>query len=198
MSSCLLLSGGMDSTALAFWTRPEFAITIDYGQRPAQAEINAASEICRQLEIQHLIVRSDLSELGSGDLAGTPPIPGAPETEWWPFRNQMLVTLAAMRVINLEVREILIGCLSTDGFHSDGTRAFINSMSELLQLQEGGVSLVAPAIELTADELILKSEIPRNLLAWAHSCHKANEACGSCRGCRKHYATLNKLGYEPY
>ena len=33
----LLLSGGMDSIALAFWKRPEIAITIDYGQRAAEA-----------------------------------------------------------------------------------------------------------------------------------------------------------------
>jgi len=35
----ILLSGGLDSIALAYWLRPQIAVTIDYGQRPARAVI---------------------------------------------------------------------------------------------------------------------------------------------------------------
>jgi 7-cyano-7-deazaguanine synthase len=48
--TALLLSSGMDSLCLAWWKRPNVAITLDYGQLPAQAEIAASSEICRELE----------------------------------------------------------------------------------------------------------------------------------------------------
>lgn len=40
--TAILLSGGMDSIALAYWKRPEIAITIDYGQKPAAAEVVAS------------------------------------------------------------------------------------------------------------------------------------------------------------
>ncbi len=36
--TAILLSGGMDSIALAYWKRPELAITINYGQKPFLAE----------------------------------------------------------------------------------------------------------------------------------------------------------------
>jgi 7-cyano-7-deazaguanine synthase len=39
----VLLSGGMDSIALACWQRPEFAITVDYGQRAAATEVAVAA-----------------------------------------------------------------------------------------------------------------------------------------------------------
>ena len=36
MKTALLLSGGMHSVAIAWWRRPNIAITIDYGQLPAE------------------------------------------------------------------------------------------------------------------------------------------------------------------
>jgi 7-cyano-7-deazaguanine synthase len=92
MKTALLLSGGMDSIAIAFWKRPSIAFTIDYGQLPAIAEVRAASAACAELKIEHHVIRTDLRALGSGDLAGAAPSPIAPVSEWWPFRNQMLLT----------------------------------------------------------------------------------------------------------
>ena len=37
----MLLSGGMDSIAVAYWRRPSLAITIDYGQVPAAGELRS-------------------------------------------------------------------------------------------------------------------------------------------------------------
>ena len=71
-------------------------------------------------------------------------------------------------------------------------------MDNALRMQEGAMRLDAPAVELTAAELIRTSKVPMEVLAWAHSCHMANEACGECRGCRKHYETLVELGWDPY
>jgi 7-cyano-7-deazaguanine synthase len=96
----------MDSIALALCAH-RFAITVDYGQRPAEAEIRGASAVCSELGIDHHIIRSDLSALGSGDIASRPALAIAPISEWWPFRNQMLVTLAAMRHIELGVERLL-------------------------------------------------------------------------------------------
>jgi 7-cyano-7-deazaguanine synthase len=198
MSTALLLSGGMDSIAIAFWRRPDLAITIDYGQIPAAAELRAANAVCADLEIVHQIIKTDLRSLGSGDMAGTAALEVASVSEWWPFRNQMLVTLAAMKGVTLGVNHLLIGTLRTDNAHRDGTAQFIQSMSSVLEYQEGAVTLDAPAINMSSAELIRSSGIPLEVLAWAHSCHMAEEACGQCRGCRKHYETMTELGFDPY
>ena len=198
MRTALLLSGGMESVAIAWWRRPDIAITIDYGQLPAEAEIRAAGAVAATLGIGHYIVRCDLSVLGSGDMAGRAALAMAPVPEWWPFRNQMLLTVAAMKTVSLGVERLLIGCLSTDRQHADGTEAFIAAMNRVFSVQEGGLVVEAPAITLTAEELIQQSGIPFETLAWAHSCHRANEACGNCRGCLKHYGTMQALGHDPY
>ncbi|WNO04008.1 7-cyano-7-deazaguanine synthase [Rhodoferax mekongensis] len=198
MKSALLLSGGMDSVAIAFWIRPAFGITVLYGQKAAEAELYASKAVCNSLGIEHHVIETDLSALGSGDMVGRTADPLAPASEWWPFRNQMLITLGAMKAIQVGAKELLIGCLRTDGFHADGRMSFVSDMSRLLSMQEGALTVRAPAIEFSAAELIKVSGVPIDILAWAHSCHVSSHACGMCRGCRKHYETLEELGHAPY
>jgi 7-cyano-7-deazaguanine synthase len=71
-------------------------------------------------------------------------------------------------------------------------------MSAVLRVQEGQLSVEAPAIDISAADLIRNSGVPTEVLAWAHSCHVAEYACGVCRGCLKHYQTLEALGLDPY
>ena len=159
MKSALLLSGGMDSLAIAWWKRPDVALTIDYGQVPAAAEISASRSICRHLGIEHHIVRVDCRALGSGDMAGAPADDHAPASDWWPYRNQMLVTLAAMRAISLGVTHLWLGTVRSDGSHRDGTCAFVAAIDHLLSLQEGSLAVVAPAIELSTSELVRQADV---------------------------------------
>ena len=196
MKSALLLSGGMDSLSIAWWKRPDIGITIDYGQLAAEAEIESSAAICRELIIPHHILRIDCRSLGSGDMAGTEASLHAPASDWWPFRNQILITFAAIKSIELGVNRLLIGTVKTDSLHKDGSNKFVESMSQLLSCQEGDICLEAPAIELSTSELIRQSGIPSSLLAWAHSCHKANVACGACRGCNKYFEVFGELGYD--
>lgn len=110
----------------------------------------------------------------------------------------MLVTIAAMECIRHGIRVLEIGALRTDGFHVDGRPEFVKALSELLCMQEGGLELAAPAAAYSAEELIAVSGVPMDVLAWSHSCHKSDYACGHCRGCEKHYRTMKAIGVEPY
>ena len=198
MKAAILLSGGVDSIALAFWKRPEIAITIDYGQRAAQAEVMAARQVCSELSIVHEVVSVDCSAIGSGDMAGLAADALAPVSEWWPYRNQLLVTLAAAHGIALGVNRLLLGSVASDASHTDGTAKFYSSIDALMRLQEGGVAVEAPAIEMNTVDLVRRSDIPRGMLAWAHSCHIGNLACGGCRGCVKHYQVMEELYGDAY
>jgi 7-cyano-7-deazaguanine synthase len=141
----LLLSGGLDSIALAYWCQPEICITIDYGQVPAAAELRAAKAFCAATNLPHEVIRVDCRSLGSGDLAQSAASSFAPSSEWWPFRNQLLVTLAAMRAIAIRADELLIGCVAGDSFHVDSTAEFVAGLDNLLAAQEGHIRLAAPA-----------------------------------------------------
>lgn len=195
MKAALLLSGGMDSVALAWWKRPQLAITIDYGQRAAQGEIRASAQVAKELGIAHEVVRVDCSPLGSGDMAGAVANHAAPTSEWWPYRNQLLITLVGMRAIARQVETLFIGIVRSDGGnHADGTREFVQKMDDLMAYQEGHLRVAAPAIEYSTAELVLHAQVPPGLLAWSHSCHKADIACGNCRGCNKWRETYLELG----
>jgi 7-cyano-7-deazaguanine synthase len=197
MAGAILLSGGTDSTALAYWKRDALtlALTINYGQVCAQAEIDAATEICGEIGLPHEVLSLDCRALGGGSLAGGASLSHAPTPEWWPFRNQFLITVAAMRSVRGGVQEILVGTVDGDGRHADGRREFIALMDQLLHMQEGGLRLVAPAQAMTSAELVRASGVPRKTLAWTYSCHRGNIACGQCRGCFKHETVMRELGW---
>jgi len=185
MTTALLLSGGMDSIAVAFWKKPDFAFTVDYGQLSSEGEIDAARAVSESLSIPHEIITVDCRSLGSGDLSGKEP-----------FRNQLLVTLVGMRAVSLGVDTLLFGTVKTDRIHSDGSPEFFEKLDSLLSLQEGRLRILAPAIDLTTLELIRLSGVPRSLLAWAHSCHVSDFACGGCLGCSKYQAVIEELENE--
>lgn len=194
----LLLSGGMDSIALAFWKRPAVAITVDYGQRAARAEILAARHVAGELGINHETVSVDCSALGSGDMAGSLALTQAPVSEWWPYRNQLLATLGAMKAIGFGASELMMGSVASDATHVDGTPPFYALLDQLSAMQEGGMRVTAPALGMTTSELVRLSAIPREIIAWAHSCHTSSLACGDCRGCYKHRQVMRELYDDAY
>ena len=185
----------MDSIAIAYAARPDRCLTIDYGQVSFKGEIRAAETVASILRIPHERIRIDCASLGSGDLAGRPALESAPIPEWWPYRNQMLITTAAMHLAADSPTEILIGTVATDVQHADGSVDFVQKIDELLYLQEGKTRLSAPAILETTSSYILKNRVPLEIISWAHSCHVGEWACGECRGCYKYSETMDKLSH---
>ena len=202
-SSVLLLSGGIDSACLAAWLRPNHTLFIDYGQRPAVAERRAARAVASELQIPFSELRIDMSAVGAGLLSGERPLEGAPSPEWWPFRNQLLVSMAAAWAVGSRTPslqegkpiKIMTGTVASDGVrHADGTEMFYAALNALLLTQEGNVGVQAPAITLTTGNLVNRSAIRDEVLAWTHSCHRADLPCQECPGCYKRQQVLTKLG----
>lgn len=196
-----MLSGGVDSTALAWMLRPAIAITVDYGQRAARGEIEAASAVCRALGIEHDVLRARIPEIGMGDMCDDTPRPDAPSAEWWPFRNQLLVTLAAARLIAAgytdRVQTVVVGSVAPDaGRHVDGSEAFYQRLDKLLKMQEFGLRVSAPALHLDTLALVRESGAPPEVLGWAHSCYRGDVACGQCGGCRKLHAVFHEMRWN--
>lgn len=69
MSDLLLLSGGIDSIAIAAWLRPAKCLTIDYGQKAATAEIVASEQACKALHLDHTVLTAPISDVGTGDMS---------------------------------------------------------------------------------------------------------------------------------
>lgn len=215
----LLLSGGMDSAALAHWVRPASALYIDYGQRPADSEERAATAVASALDIALDILRIDLSALGTGLLlredagssGGTGNTEGrevrsaadavSPSPEWWPLRNQLLCSLAAAWALSprapegIPIRKVLTATVAGDGSrHVDGTSAFYKAMDAVTAMQEGHIRVLAPAAHLSAAELVRASGVTEDVLGWTHSCHRGVVPCAACPGCWKRSDVLIEAG----
>lgn len=191
----LLLSGGVDSAALCWQLRPNLGLFIDYGQLAAEAEREAASNIAESCGVDFYAVAVSFGGIGSGEMhAKGSRSKHAPVPEWWPFRNQLLVTLAAAKAVELNCKRVVIGSVSTDRCMSDGTPEFVSQLSDLLKMQEGGIEVIAPAIEMTSSQLVTISELPRKILALTFSCHRGTTPCGLCRGCTKRIELFEAVG----
>jgi 7-cyano-7-deazaguanine synthase len=188
----LLFSGGIDSTCLAWLERPDRLVFINYGQIPANGELRACKSIAEAIGLPLDVHETDLRTFGGGLMAGSAAQGAAPE--FWPFRNQMLISLAAMYYAPRGGSEILIGTVRSDRQHPDGRARFLRSMGSVLKSQ-APITLRAPAADEQTVALARRSEAPHSLLGWTFSCHTGEWACGQCGGCRKHAAVKAALGF---
>lgn len=197
MTEVALLSGGVDSALLVAWRRPQRCLFIDYGQAPARGEALAARSVAAQLGLHLETLRVDCTPVGAGLLAGSSAaLTDAPSPEWWPFRNQLLVTLAAAWALRRGIRLVTVASVASDGLrHIDGRADFYAKLDELVHMQEGRLRVLAPAVALTTVELAARTNVGMEVLGWTHSCHVADLACGHCPGCTKRLEVLDALGF---
>jgi 7-cyano-7-deazaguanine synthase len=159
----LLLSGGIESTCIAFWKQPDLCVTIDYGQVCALSEIEVASSICNKLKISHLALHASPGPIKYG-LLGVNKDANGVKPEFWPFRNQFLGTVAAMALYQDKPREIWFGSVRSDTRFLDGSRIFFKHFDNLVSQQEGKIRIKAPALALSTKKLIEVSKAPRSIL----------------------------------
>ncbi|MDQ8014951.1 MAG: 7-cyano-7-deazaguanine synthase [Flavobacterium nitrogenifigens] len=196
VKKAILLSGGIDSICLAYHLKPDIAYTIDYGQVPAEREIYVSNFICQKIGIKHKVITVDCQNLGSGTLANSNNLKISPSEEWWPFRNQLLITLASMQGIKDSISELYLASVKSDGFHRDGTKNFYKLSNELVSYQEGGIQILCPTLEYFSHELVTKFNVPFELLSIAHSCHISNISCGKCSGCLKQLRVRHEINMK--
>lgn len=171
-------------------------MTIDYGQLPAAGEIAAAKKIAATLKLEHTILSASLAEFGRGEMVGERALEESQVPEHWPLRNQMLITLAAMKYADLGLTEIMIGTVVSDFVHSDGSPDFVERLNALIDVQISGLRVSAPAIAMSTRELVDASGLASDTLGWCFSCHRAPLACGACRGCTKTLELLSSLAKD--
>lgn len=196
IKKAVLLSGGVDSICLTYGIKPQIAYTIDYGQVVADREIYVSKYICKELNIEHKVIKVDCKSLGSGSLANSKNINFSPSDEWWPYRNQLLITLALMQGIKDEINELHLASVKSDEFHKDGTKQFYKYIDDLVSYQEGKISIKCETIDFYSHELASNYNVPLKLLSIAHSCHTSNIACGKCSGCLKQMRVRFELNIE--
>ena len=208
--SLILLSGGLDSSAnLAFayyFDEPVLALTIDYGQKAAKAEIAAAKKFAAYYQVPHQVL--DLKWLGAlggsaltSDALEIPNLQtsklddqktteGTAKQVWVPNRNGLLINAAAAIAESMGAQQIVVG------FNKEEAATFPDNSSQFLGVitlslrysTKGGVKVACYT------DMMMKTEIVqalRNLekpFPFEHvwSCyHGGEKMCGKCESCQR-------------
>ena len=210
MKAVVLLSGGLDSTTVAYLARRSgydiYALTIRYGQRH-ERELDAAREVCKVLgAIEHRIVSLDMGEWGSS-LTGSSELPadgssGTIPSTWVPMRNLIFLGIASgyAEVVGADAIYIGVGQVDYSGY-PDCRAEFIAAYQHAADLAskqfvEQGISIpvVTPLMHLSKPGTI---QLGRSLgvdyaITW--SCYAGgDEPCGLCDACRIRNAAFAEL-----
>lgn len=191
----LLLSGGLDSTLVAHWWKPEAAIFVDYGQVAAQSELKAFHHVCDKLEIKKHTLSVDISQYGFGAMFGGEGAVIGYDRDWLPFRNQYLITCAGMCAAKFGYHRLLVGSLKSDNIYGDGSQDFFKKINDTMMCQEGDIQVMAPAINLNAEELFELSGALADDIGVCHSCNNSTIGCGRCASCQKLHDVLGLAGF---
>lgn len=193
---CVLLSGGMDSSALvhraaeAYGADRVLAVSISYGQRHAAPELQAAREVAAIAGVHHEIVEAAIDWRGS-TLTDRESDLGAPGAVVVPMRNAALVSIAANRAAVHGAQSLWIGCCAADAaLFPDCRPEWIAAMSRVLDLSVG-MHLAAPYVDRTKAQIVADArrlgDAAVASLAASWSCYDPQPGpvpCGVCGACR--------------
>ena len=184
------------------------ALHVNYGQRTETRELRAFHEICDRFGITRRLV-ADLSffkSVGGSSLTDRSlKVPEAPANDasipstYVPFRNGVILSVAAAWGESIGARRLYIGAVQTDRTgYPDCRREFLKSMETSINLgTKGGTTLelCAPLVGLTKTQIVRKGvelAVPFEL-TW--SCYKDEDlACGTCESCRLRLEAFDAAG----
>ncbi len=214
MKAVCLLSGGMDSSTLAYLAKSEgyqiCGLHANYGQRTERREREAARTIAGLLDATEF-VEVDLRYLsvfgGSSLTDHLIPIEDFREDKetlpstYVPFRNGNLLAIATSYAESRNADAIFIGVQSSDySGYPDCRPDFIEAFQRAINLgtaRTQKIRLISPFVQMTKSEILtfgLKMGVPYEK-TW--SCYRnENEACGTCGSCHFRLAAFNSLGMK--
>jgi 7-cyano-7-deazaguanine synthase len=202
--SIVLFSGGIDSTTALFWARARSddvrALTFDYGQRH-KVEVRMARATARRVGVPHTVLKIDLTQIGGSALTDgkmalpryekVPPLASGPPATYVPFRNGILISLAAAWAEVQGAAEIVCGFNILDSPEYPDTRPeFIRAMQRAVDTGTRaafggpGIKITAPFVRMKKSAIIrlglsLGADYSRSVTCYAG----AERPCGACSAC---------------
>lgn len=214
MKAVCLLSGGMDSSTLAYLAKSEgyeiCALHLNYGQRTESKELACAQKIASLLKAKDFIAINVgyFSQFGKSSLTDKeiavekfdPSRAHVPNT-YVPFRNANLLSIATSFAEAKEADAIFIGVQSLDySGYTDCRPQFIEAFQRVIDLgtkDTTSITLKTPFLRMTKTD-ILKSGMKLGV-PYEHtwSCYQKEEkACGTCGSCHFRKEAFDAIGKQ--
>jgi 7-cyano-7-deazaguanine synthase len=215
MKAVTLLSGGMDSTTLAYELHDQGAeligISFDYGQRHRSRELAMAMRTAERLDIPHSVVdlRSLTALLGGSALTDEIEVPEGHYSEETmkatvvPNRNAIMLSIATGVAVANQFDTVACAVHAGDHpIYPDCRPEFIEALDRALSLGTQGFaptsfSIYAPFVHLTKAEI---AALGNNLgVPWEDtwSCYVGGEQhCGRCGTCVERAEAFDIAGVE--
>ena len=212
MKAVCLLSGGMDSSTLAYLAKNQgydiFALHLNYGQRTEKKERACAQKIAVLLGAKDFVEVNVgyFSTFGASSLTDRaiavdtfdPARAHIPNT-YVPFRNANLLSIATSYAEAKEADAIFIGVQSLDySGYPDCRPEFIEAFQRVIDLgtkEKTHIRLITPFIHFTKTDILregLKLHVPYEH-TW--SCYRnETRACGTCGSCHFRREAFDAVG----
>lgn len=209
MNSAIILSGGMDSTALLHYKKSEIglAITFDYKSKHNDQEYKMAKINTDKLGIEHLRIelhglaehlRSDLLKSGGQIPEGHYAHSNMKRTVV-PFRNGIMLSIAAGIAESHGLKNLLIGNHAGDhAIYPDCRLVFINRMREAIKRGTyDELNLESPFVNLSKAGIIKLANSTGIDWAETYSCYNGDDIhCGRCSTCFERREAFHLAGVK--
>jgi 7-cyano-7-deazaguanine synthase len=219
-SAVVLLSGGLDSLVAAHLAtrayRLRLAVTADYRQRAADAEMAAAAQQAAALGVEHQGVHlpwlggisasaltdagAALPRLGANELDDVAAAGATAAAVWVPNRNGVLLMVAAAYAEALGCDAVVMGINAEEGAtFPDNTPQFADAAQRLLGYSSARpLSVVCPVAEMTKTQMVMAAREHGIPLTTLHSCYEAGPGhCWECESCLRLKRALEDGGAWP-
>ncbi|MCQ1764709.1 7-cyano-7-deazaguanine synthase [Neorhizobium galegae] len=190
MSVVTLVSGGLDSTLVAYLAKEEglriHPLFVDYGQRALERELSACKRAMSRLGLDNLET-AELSGFGALIRSGlTDPSQHIIEDAFTPGRNMLFLLVAAAYAHKVDADAVSIGLLHEEtALFPDQTSAFLKEAESLIcRIMGREIKVLAPLSLFHKDEVIALARMKG--IEGTYSCHLGEEEpCGNCIACNE-------------
>ena len=209
----IALSGGMDSCVTSAIAAKDYELAflhVNYGQRTEKRELKAFNDIADfygaanrlVVDLKHLslIGGSSLTdkniEVSTADLANKE-IP----TSYVPFRNAHILSACVSWAEVINAKAVFIGAVWEDSSgYPDCRPEFFDLFEKVVEIgtkPSTQIKIVAPIINLTKKNIVLKGTELKAPLHLTWSCYQnEEEACGVCDSCALRLKGFQLAGIE--
>lgn len=205
MKTLAILSGGMDSTVLAYHLAHKgdlvACLSVNYGQRHNR-ELVCAAQTASDLGVKHLLL--DLSSLravlGKSSLTSDLAVPEGHYAEETmkatvvPNRNMILMALAVGAAITEGAEAVAYGAHAGDhAIYPDCRPDFAAAMAQAVELCDyNPPAILRPFITLSKSDIVVRGLALRVPFEQTWTCYKGQDmACGRCGTCVERLEAFN-------